>query len=77
MLRYTNAKNVSELATCATAVAYCTDDKCAYTSFNLYNKTKHTAGDVVHFTAKRTAANGAQETVRVSIQNDCVVSWST
>lgn len=77
MLRYTNAKNVSELATCATAVAYCTDDKCAYTSFNLYNKIKDAAGDIMCFTAKRTAANGAQETVRVSIQNDCVVNWNT
>ena len=77
MLRYTNAKNVSELATNATAVAYCAVDKCVYTSFNFYNKTKDAAGDVMHFFAKRTAKNGALENVRVAIQNDSVVAWQT
>jgi len=77
MLRYTNANNVSELATNATAVAYCAVDKCVYTSFNFYNKTKHSAGDILHFFAKRTAKNGALENVRVSIQNDSVVAWQT
>ena len=77
MLRYTNANNVSELATNATAVAYCAEDKCTYTSFNYYNKTKHSTGDVMHFTAKRCSANGALENVHVAIQNDTVVSWNT
>ena len=77
MLRYTNANNVSELATNATAVAYCAEDKCVYTSFNFYNKTKHSAGDIMHFFAKRKAANGALENVRVAIQNDSVVAWQT
>ena len=77
MLRYTNANNVSELATNATAVAYCAADKCVYTSFNFYKKQKHSAGDIMHFFAKRKAANGALENVRVAIQNDSVVSWQT
>ena len=77
MLRYTNANNVSELATNATAVAYCTTEKCVYTSFNFYNKTKHSAGDIMHFFAKRNASNGALENVRVAIQNDTVVSWQS
>jgi hypothetical protein len=77
MLRYTNANNVSELATNATAVAYCAEDKAVYTSFNFYSKTKHSAGDIMHFFAKRKAANGALENVRVAIQNDSVVSWQT
>lgn len=77
MLRYTNANNVSELATNTTAVAYCTADKCVYTSFNFYSKTKDSAGDIMHFFAKRKAANGALENVRVAIQNNTVVSWQT
>ena len=77
MLRYTNANNVAQLATNTTAVAYCTVEKCVYTSFNLYNKTKHAAGDVMHFFAKRKAANGALENVRVAIQNDSVLAWQT
>ena len=77
MLRYTNAKNVSELATNTTAVAYCTVEKCVYTSFNFYNKTKDAAGDIMHFFAKRKATNGALENVRVAIQNNTVVSWQS
>ena len=77
MLRYTNANNVSDLATNATAVAYCAVDKCVYTSFNFYSKTKHSAGDIMHFFAKRKAANSALENVRVAIQNDSVVAWQT
>ena len=77
MLRYTNAKNVSELATNKTAVAYCTDDNCVYTSFNLYNKIKDAAGDIMCFTAKRTCKTGYVDSVYVSIQNDAVVAWNT
>ena len=74
MLRYTNANNVSNLATNATAVAYCAVDKCVYTSFNFYSKTKHSAGDIMHFFAKRKTANSALKNVRVAIQNDRVVN---
>jgi hypothetical protein len=77
MLRYTNANNVAQLATNKTAVAYCTADKAVYTSFNFYSKTKHSAGDIMHFFAKRKAANGALDNVRVAIQNDTVVSWQS
>jgi hypothetical protein len=31
----------------------------------------------MHFFAKRKAANGALENVRVAIQNDSVVAWQT
>ena len=77
MLRYTNAKNVAELATNKYAVAYCTEDKAVYTSFNLYNKTKDSAGDIMHFFAKRCASNGYVDNVRVAIQNNNVVSWQS
>ena len=77
MLRYTNANNVAELATNKYAVAYCTADQAVYTSFNYYSKTKHSAGDIMHFFAKRKARNGALENVRVAIQNDNVVSWQS
>ena len=77
MLRYTNANNVAQLATNATAVAYDTQEKCVYTSFNFYSKTKHSAGDIMHFFAKRKAANGYVDNVRVAIQNDTVVSWQS
>jgi len=77
MLRYTNAKNVAELATNKYAVAYCTEDKAVYTSFNFYSKTKDAAGDVMHFFAKRKAHNGMLENVRVAIQNDTVLAWQT
>jgi hypothetical protein len=77
MLRYTNAKNVAELATNKYAVAYCTADKAVYTSFNFYSKTKHSAGDIMHFFAKRKAYNGYVDNVRVAIQNNNVVSWQS
>jgi hypothetical protein len=77
MLKYTNANNVAQLATTPSAVAFCTAEKCVYTSFNLYSKTKHSAGDIVHFFAKRCAANGHTDTVRVSIQNDTVLAWQS
>lgn len=77
MLRYTNANNVSELATNASAVAFCTVEKCVYTSFNFYKKQKDSAGDIMHFFAKRNASNGALENVRVAIQNDTVLAWQT
>ena len=77
MLRYTNANNVSELATNTTAVAFCTAEKCVYTSFNLYNKTKDSAGDIMHFFAKRCASNGYVDNVRVAIQNDSVLAWQS
>ena len=77
MLRYTNANTVAELAIKKTAVAYCTEDKAVYTSFNLYNKTKDAAGDVMHFFAKRKAANGYVDNVRVAIQNDKVLAWQS
>ena len=77
MLRYTNANNVAELATNKYAVAYCTEDKAVYTSFNFYSKTKHSAGDIMHFFAKRKARNGMLENVRVAIQNNSVVSWQS
>ena len=77
MLRYTNANNVAELATNKRAVAYCTEDKAVYTSFNYYSKTKDAAGDVMHFFAKRKAHNGMLENVRVAIQNDTVLAWQT
>lgn len=77
MLRYTNANNVSELATNKNAVAYDAQEKCVYTSFNFYSKTKHSAGDIMHFFAKRKAANGALENVRVAIQNNSIVAWQT
>jgi hypothetical protein len=70
MLRYTNANNVAELATNKYAVAYCT-------SFNFYSKTKDSAGDIMHFFAKRKAHNGALENVRVAIQNNSVLAWQT
>jgi len=77
MLRYTNANNVAELATNKYAVAYCTEDKAVYTSFNFYSKTKDAAGYVMHFFAKRKAYNGMLENVRVAIQNDTVLAWQT
>ena len=73
MLRYTNANNVAQLATNKNAVAYCAADKCVYTSFTFYKKQKHSAGDIMHFFAKRKAANSALETVHVAIQNDSIV----
>ena len=77
MLRYTNATNVAQLENKRSAVAYCTVENAVYTSFCFYSKTKHAAGDILHFFAKRKAANGALENVRVAIQNDSVVSWQT
>jgi hypothetical protein len=77
MLRYTNANNVAELATNKYAVAYCTADRAVYTSFNFYSKTKDSAGDIMHFFAKRKAHNGALENVRVAIQNNSVLAWQT
>ena len=77
MLRYTNANNVSDLATNASAVAFCTNEKCVYTSFNFYKKAKDSAGDIMYFFAKRSASNGAVENCTVAIQNDSVVSWQT
>ena len=77
MLKYTNATNVAQLANKRSAVAYCTVNKCVYTSFNFYSKTKHAAGDIMHFFAKRKAVNSALENVRVSIQNDTVVAVQT